>query len=267
MRAPHQDRNAHVVRATSAGTSTFCTLAGLRTHARVYGPQHHAHIVIVPGLGCASWMYRRLARTLARWRRVWVYDPPGHGFSAGRLHYPVRIKQLTDHLAMWLTENNLSGAALLGHSLGGEVIIDLSVRYPALAGPLIACAPTGIPENPSVMMQFLRLLSDLPRERVGLWPFGLAAYCRAGPLRFYQLARDQDRHNTGPLLPRVGCPVLVIDGTADPVIRAWTLEELTQAIPGARTVQVVGGGHALTDSHPIEVAMHTLDFLQDLAGR
>ncbi len=264
---PPRRSNAHASRPTSPGRSVFCTLAGLRTHARVYGKEHSEHIVIVPGLGCASWMYRRLARTLARWRRVWVYDPPGHGFSAGRLDYPVRIEQLTDHLALWLVANNLGGVALLGHSLGGEVIIDLAVRRPDLAGPLIACAPTGIPENPSVARQFWRLLSDLPRERPGLWPFGLAAYCRAGPLRFFQLARDQDAHNTGPLLPRVGCPVLVIDGTADPVIRTWTLEELTQAIPGARTVQVVGGGHALTDSHPTEVAMHTLDFLQDLAGR
>ena len=220
----------------------------------------------MPGLGCAAWMYRRIARTLSRWRQVWVYDPPGHGLSEGRLSYPARIEQLTDHLALWLHANELGAAPLLGHSLGGEVIIDLSVRYPQLTGPLIVCAPTGIPENPNVAAQIWRLTLDMPRERLGLWPYGLASYLRTGPLRFYQLAQDQYRHDTGPLLPLIKVPVLVIDGTADPVIRSWTLDEMTRSIPGARTVRIAGGTHALTDSNPIEVAMHTLDFLEDLKG-
>jgi len=42
---------------------------------------------------------------------------------------------------------------------------------------------------------------------------------------------------------------------------------MSEAIPGARAVRVAGGTHALTDSHPIEVAMHTLDFLEDLSER
>ncbi|AWN24551.1 alpha/beta hydrolase [Deinococcus irradiatisoli] len=255
------------MRPTRAGKAHFSMIRGLRTHARVYGDVQAQPIVIVPGLGCASWMYRRLARVLSRWRRVWAYDPPGHGFSQGRLDYPCRIEQLTDHLALWLSANGLQRAPLLGHSLGGEVIIDLAARYPQLGGPLIACAPTGIPENPSVLAQLARLTLDIPRERPSLWPLSAAAYTRAGPLRFYQLASDQSRHDTGPLLPQVRRPVLVLDGTADPVIRSWTVETLTRAIPGARAVQVAGGTHALTDSYPIEVAMHTLDFLEDLAGR
>ncbi|WP_161882122.1 alpha/beta fold hydrolase [Deinococcus alpinitundrae] len=262
-----QARNAAAGHPTQSGQSHFSTVRRLRTHARVYGAAHPEGVIIVPGLGCASWMYRRLARTLSRWRKVWVYDPPAHGFSAGRLMYPARIEQLTDHLAEWLSLNQLSGTPLLGHSLGGEVIIDLAARYPQLAGPLIACAPTGIPENPNVAVQLWRLTLDMPRERVQLWPFGLASYLRTGPLHFYQLAQDQYDHDTGPLLGRVRSPVLVIDGTADPVIRAWTLERMSQAIPGARAVRVAGGTHALTDSHPIEVAMHTLDFLEDLSGR
>lgn len=259
--------NETVQAPTQKGRSHFTTIRGLRTHARVYGDAHKEAIVLIPGLGCAAWMYRRLARTLSRWRQVWVYDPPGHGFSAGGLAYPSRIAQLADHLALWLQANQLAGTPLLGHSLGGEVMIDLAVRYPQLVGPLIACAPTGIPENPNVAVQIIRLTLDLPRERMSLWPYGLASYCRTGPLRFYQLAQDQYNHDTGPLLSRVNSPVLVIEGTSDPVIRAWTLSEMARSIPSARTVEVAGGTHALTDSHPIEVTMHTLDFLEDLAGR
>lgn len=254
---------------TRRGQPHFCVVGGLRSHARVYAAlgESQGEIVIVPGLGCASWMYRRLARTLSRWRKVWVYDPPGHGFSQGHLDNPVRIEQLTDHLAVWLTHNGLERVPLLGHSLGGEVILDLAARYPARVGPLIACAPTGIPENPSVIAQIVRLLLDIPRERPTLWPWGMCAYTRCGPWHMYALAHDQDKHQTGPLLSRVRSPLLVIDGTSDPVVRSWTLDVLTKQVAGARAVQVAGGTHALTDSHPVEVAMHTLDFLADLAGK
>ncbi len=274
---PHQIQTAALARyqRTGRGRPHFSQVAGLSTHARVYdalgGTDNtdvaQTDLVVVPGLGCASWMYRRLARSLSRWRNVWVYDPPGHGFSQGRLGFPAGIEQLTDHLAQWLKVNGLRGVPVLGHSMGGEVILDLAARYPDLVGPLIACAPTGIPENPHVSAQFIRLLMDLPRERFQLWPWGLCAYLRCGLARMYAIANDQDKHETGPLLPNIHTPLLVIDGTADPVIRSWTLEVMTQRVTGARGVQVMGGTHALTDSHPVEVAMHTLDFLSDLAKK
>ena len=246
--------------------SHFRRVRGLILHARVYpgpdGARDRPPIVIVPGLGCASWMYRRLARALARERAVWVYDHPGMGFSQGRGAGPARIEQLTDALAAWLRARGLVGVPLLGHSVGGEVVIDLAAREPELPGALVLCAPTGIPENPSVLAQTARLLLDLPRERLGLFPYALGAYLRSGPLRMYLLAQDQDRHDTGPLIAQVGCPALVIDGTVDPVIRAWTLEIMCGVLPRARARTVEGGTHALMDSRPLEVARETLAFLR-----
>lgn len=219
--------------------------------------------MLVPGLGCASWMYTRIGRELARGQRtVYLYDPPGHGHSEGRRGFPACIEDLTDHLAAWLEVTRLRGAPLLGHSLGGEVAFDLAARYPGAVSALIACAPTGIPENPSVAMQLLRLLRDLPRERWGLLLPGLRAYLRSGPALMYRLAQDQTEHDTGPLLPYVGVPTLLLNGTRDPVIHLWTLEAIREAIPGAVVRDVTGGTHALTDSFPCTVARSTLDFLR-----
>lgn len=150
-------------------TSYFLRVNGLITHARVYEPsQPQGDLVVVPGLGCDAWMYERLARYLARWYRVWVYDPPGHGLSEGRSHFPVSADQLSAHLKAWLSKRGLLGAPLLGHSLGGEVVLRLAARLGGRAGPLIACAPTGIPFNPSVPTQLGHLLLDIPRERPAL---------------------------------------------------------------------------------------------------
>ncbi|WP_380054283.1 alpha/beta fold hydrolase [Deinococcus multiflagellatus] len=140
-------------------------------------------------------------------------------------------------------------------------MFDLAARYPTFPSALIACAPTGIPENPSVRVQFLRLLLDLPRERLGLLLPGLRAYTRCGPRRMYRLARDQEAHMTGPLLGRVEVPTLLLDGLADPVVQSWTLWEIHEAIPHTVIRQIPGATHAMADSFPCTVAQYTLDFL------
>lgn len=233
---------------------------GVLTHAEVWaevwgqGPP----LVVVPGLGCASWMYRRLAGALAGRHTVWLYDPPGHGLS-GRLRAP-RIEHLTDQLAAWLDATGLAGSAVLGHSLGGEVAIDLAARYPAATGPLILCAPTGIPDNPSLTGQVARWALDIPRERPALWPLATAAYLRAAP-GMPALAADQRRHRTGPLLPHVQAPTLILTGTRDPIIRAWTVDVLCRDLPDARSARLERGTHALTDHCPQEVADLVAAFL------
>ncbi|CAM3186206.1 alpha/beta hydrolase [Deinococcus deserti] len=209
-------------------------------------------------------MYIRVARELARGRTVYVYDPPGHGYSQGRADFPRTIEDLTDHLAAWLEENRLQGAALFGHSLGGEVIFDLTVRYPHLASAIVACAPTGIPENPSVAVQLLRLLLDLPRERPGLMLLGIPAYVRSGVSLMYRLSQNQGRHDTGPLLPYIDVPTLLLNGLSDRVIQNWTVSAICDAVPDAVVREIRGGTHALTDSHPRAVARYTLDFLDSL---
>ncbi|WP_241191373.1 alpha/beta fold hydrolase [Deinococcus psychrotolerans] len=206
-------------------------------------------IVIVPGLGCASWMYLRLARLLAQHHTVWLYDPPGHGLSRGHRNDPVITEQLTDHLAMWLEAQQLKRPVLLGHSLGGEVIIELAVRYPQLAGALIAVAPTGIPENPSLLKQMRRLVRDIPRERLAFLPLSLIAYLRTGGRRFYRLARAVEHQSALPFLVLICCPVLLIGGARDPVVSSGALQRLTGGWPHLQVVELAGAPHALTDAN------------------
>lgn len=239
--------------------SEFTYIQGLWTHAKVTGKG--PPLVIVPGVACASWMYTRLAQALASSYTVYIYDPPGHGWSQGHEDYPISIQQLTDHFAQWLVKNRLPRAALLGHSLGGEVIFDLAARYPHLVSKMIACAPTGIPENPSVLIQSLRFLRNLPQERLTLLPKGFKAYSIFGLVRLYKLLRNQHQHSTGPLLAHIHAPTLLIKGSLDVVIQAWTIEAIQAAMPNATIREIQSAPHALTDSHPQTIARYTRDFL------
>ncbi len=244
------------------GAHLYTQVNNLSTHAWVVG--NGPPLVLVPGLGCAFWMYLEFAQRISHGRTVYVYDPPGHGYSAAGKRYPASIYHLTDHLAEWLQINRLEAAPLLGHSLGGEVIFDLAGRLGFPAAALVACAPTGVPENPRVLLQLWRLLQDLPRENLRLIGLGLRAYWHCSLLRIVRLAKSQSRHVIGTALPQIKAPVLLLSGTRDPVVHPWTLEVIRQQIPGAVIREIPGGTHALTDSHPADVVAHVLDFLDKL---
>lgn len=251
-------------RTVPTGTAVYCDVQGLRTHARVYGRGRKVTVVILPGLGGASWMYLRLARLLAQRSTVWLYDPPGHGLSRGRRNDSVSVEQLTDHLALWLETQQIRRPVLLDHSLGGEVAIQLAARYPQLTGPLIAVAPTGIPENPSLLEQVWRLIRDIPRERLAFWPSCLTAYVRTGMQRFYRLARAIEHQSTLPFLALLQGPVLVLGGTSDPVVPSSALSRLTALGPNVQVVELAGAPHAVTDANPEEVAEQVQRWLADL---
>lgn len=242
----------------------YCEVQGLRIHARVYGRGHLVTVVIVPGLGCASWMYLRLAHLLAQRYTVWLYDPPGHGLSQGRWNDSVRVEALTDHLAQWLQVQQIMRPVLLGHSLGGEVILQLAVRHPELPRALVAVAPTGIPENPSILRQLQRLVRDSPRERLGFWPLCLSAYVRTGMWRFYQLARAIEYRSALPFLALVQCRVLLLGGTSDPVVSSEALRRLTRFWPHLQVVELAGAPHAMTDANADAVADQVHRWVGDL---
>ncbi|MFC6659636.1 alpha/beta fold hydrolase [Deinococcus multiflagellatus] len=71
------------------GTPVFCTVNGLRTHARRLG--QGAPLVLVPGLGCAAWMYHRVAHELARERTVYLYDPLGTASARAARTFPCAL--------------------------------------------------------------------------------------------------------------------------------------------------------------------------------
>jgi len=211
-------------------------------------------------------MYRRLAHLLAQRYTVWLYDPPGHGLSQGRWNDSVRVEELTDHLAQWLQVQQINRPVLLGHSFGGEVTLQLAVRHPHLSGGLVAVAPTGIPENPSILRQLQRLIRDIPRERLAFWPLCLSAYGRTGVRRFYQLARAIEYQSAVPFLALVQCRVLLLGGTSDPVVSSGALRRLTRFWPQLQVVELTGAPHAMTDANAEAVTEQVYRWVDNLPG-
>lgn len=232
--------------------SVWTEVGGICTHALVQGAG--PPLVLVPGLACAHFYFRELQTRLADHFQVWAYDPPGHGYSRAPAGTFLTLESLADHLAAWLRANRLPGAALLGHSLGGDVLLHLAARSPEAVGALVLCAPAARPGIPGASGQILRLLAEGRKVR----PVFLArlawSYLHAGPRRAWglltQLRRAHPRGRAG----QVHAPTLILEGADDDVVRSQALKVLQGQLPNPRLIRVPGASHALIDGQARNVA-------------
>jgi pimeloyl-ACP methyl ester carboxylesterase len=95
--------------------------------------------VYVHGLGAMSAVYHAhiAARPELAGRRSLFVDLPGHGLSDRPEHFGYTLEEHADALAAALDAAQLTGAEVIGHSMGGAVAIVLAHRRPELVSRLV----------------------------------------------------------------------------------------------------------------------------------
>jgi 2-hydroxy-6-oxonona-2,4-dienedioate hydrolase len=236
---------------------------GLRVYARIStravspGPP----VVLVHGLGVSSRYMIPTARLLARDYRVYAPDLPGSGRSEKPL-WVLDIDGLADALAGWLRATNLSGATLVGNSLGCQTIAALALRHPALVARAVLIGPTMYRGARTALQQCWRLLLDSVRESPTLPPLTLFDYGVTGPWRAWRTLHFGLRDPLEAKLPRVQIPVLVVRGERDPIApQAWA-EEVAHLLPYGRLAVIPGGAHAVNYSTPERLVRVLRPFLR-----
>lgn len=94
------------------------------------------HILLIAGLGYGGWFWHKIVPGLAEHFTVTTFDNRGAGGSdkpAG----PYTIDQLATDTAGLMETLGLTGATVLGHSLGGYIAQKLVYSRPELVGRLI----------------------------------------------------------------------------------------------------------------------------------
>lgn len=175
-------------------------------------------------------------------------DLPGHPEST-----PLsRLDELAEALASAVA--SIEGPrALVGHSLGGAVALELARTRPELVdGLVLVSSAARLPVPDSAMA---RVTGDPEAERERLMEGFLAdpAGRAAGPVRAAleacepaTLAADYAACRSVDLRGRLGgvrTPALVIAGGDDPLTPPWLSEELARELPMARMVVVSGVRH------------------------
>src|SRR5215475_7608542 len=112
----------------------FAEVRGCRLRYLVAGDGET--LVLVHGLGGAASNWLALAPLLLPGRRVLVPELPGHGGSEP-LPAAANLNAYADRLGLVAEWEGLSHSGVVGHSLGGAIVLRLAIRRPDLVGGLV----------------------------------------------------------------------------------------------------------------------------------
>lgn len=246
-------------------------------------------LVLVHGLGGGAANWAELAPLLARRRRLLVPDLPGHGRSTA-LPAVSGLEPFADRVALLAEREAMVPAPVIGHSLGGMVVLRLALRHPQHVTALVLAAAAGLSIGNVWGRNLLSLFSTVRpgrlaarhRRRVarsGLLRrlvFGFVSVADPRALTdeavegflaaqllhtdigsAWQALRVDDPRQD---LEAVSCPVLVLWGAEDAQLPLDDAFEYTRRLR-ARLRIIPGCGHLLIGERPDVCDLALADFL------
>ncbi len=230
-------------------------------------------IVFLHGWGAFKELWWSALRDLGRDYRCFAIDMPGHGES--RIRQTDRIEAIASRVAEFCHDLGLDSIVLVGHSMGGAVAVELTLRYPALVKRLaLIDAAVDAHRMPAytrayllphigwplfritqaVGRVFLPLGRRIPHEHGGGWirPWlRRASYLATfDPDGLYRILRSLFATQAGERLQYIRAPVLVMTGQFDSLAPPSHARWLAQAIPGARFIMIPASLHNPMDERP-----------------
>jgi pimeloyl-ACP methyl ester carboxylesterase len=286
-------------------TSADCTVIAYTVRGR-RGPW----IALVPGFCCPDNFWRYLVPALERDHRVLVWDLRGLGLSgmprdpgprAARLSAKdFAVPKLVEDLRAVLDAEGVRRAALIGHSMGGQIVLEAWRRMPERVGAVVMLtAPFESPirtfygRDAEVGYQLAKhSIQLLPRSSILLWRVlwgtspefshriaqlvralgpdakaeDMAPYYRhmAGldPLVVLKMSDAMHDHTAADVLGTVTVPALVVVGTKDTFTPPSLAEAMREQLPQAELVEIEGGTHGAVIEKPDEVNDAIRSFLR-----
>lgn len=242
-------------------------------------------VVFHPGLGYASWCWRKLIPLIATRYLTVSIDPRGAGLSdqpAG----PYTIDRLAADVAGLLDGLGLPSAHLIGHSMGGYVVQALTTSRPEMVRSMILLATSpggpGSDPVPEETRTAWKRAAHLPAEEFARRTFQYSfrpGWPQQFPQSYEEDLTERLRHPTIPGRWRdqyaaceaflregipsasVSKPSLIIHGAHDRVVPVANAYLLAERIPHARLHVLQGVGHNLMLEEPDHLAALILDFL------
>nr|WP_255216593.1 alpha/beta hydrolase [Pseudenhygromyxa sp. WMMC2535] len=261
--------------------------------------------MILDGIGCAGWAFRRLAPKLAADRQVVLMHYRGHGKSPSPPRpWRLGMHVLADDAAACCDQLGLDRVVVLGFSMGFQVSVEFYRRHHLRTAGLISLAgPPGQPLNsfrgtnafgfalplvvaaasiaseattrlwrsilPSRQAFDFGLRFEVNRDRIDSRDFEL--YLRGmaaiNPELFLAMLEQAQRHCGDDVLAEIDVPTMVVAGARDDFVPVDRLREMAFAIPGARWEVLDEATHALPAEYPDELTRRLGGFLAEIDER
>jgi pimeloyl-ACP methyl ester carboxylesterase len=226
-------------------------------------------VVFIHGVGQDHTVWVLPIRYFARHgRNVLAVDLPGHGRSGGQ---PLKtIEEMADWVVDLLDACNIEEAAIVGHSMGSLVALDLAARHPGRARSL---ALVGVSVPLAVNEQLLGRAETESHDAIemltywghskwsqiggsptpGIWMTGVSMrlWERAAPGTVHNDLSACDDYSVGlERAEQVMCPTLLLLGEKDVMTPLRVAQNLARLLENQETVVFEGAGHALLAERP-----------------
>jgi pimeloyl-ACP methyl ester carboxylesterase len=236
-------------------------------------------LILVHGLGGSTQMWQTVAGPLSERHRVIAYDLRGLGRSTTPPP-PYSLAQLVADLDALVEALGLARVALVGHSLGGAVVLAYAARHPKRVRAVVGVsAPSFTAE---AQRGYLATLAETARRdgmqaiadlhaRNGL-PDGFAETHPEEAAAYRSIIGGGDPEGYAALcgviadidltgLGGMGVPVLLVEGELDRVVPPEAVRATAAQLPGCTYVELEGCGHIVPLERPHDLVELVLDFV------
>lgn len=269
--------------------STFITTGRARWHVQQMGSG--PPLLLLHGTGASVHSWRDLMPLLAQDYAVTAIDLPRHAFTTGHDAYAMSLPSMALEIAGLLKALELQPAAIVGHSAGAAIalqlalahgyggpIVGLSAALRPFPGPLAQIFPAiakALFINPLVPRLFAGTIDLAGGTQRFMWRSTHSRIDAAGMACYRALLKNPDHAGGGlammanwdlpGLKARMGevhNPVLLVHGAKDPAIPLDWAKEAASWLPNARLDVLPGLGHLAHEESPEKVAALIAGFLE-----
>ena len=238
-----------------------------------------APLVLVHGLGASTAIWQKVVGPLAEHFRVIAYDLRGLGRSTTPPP-PYSMAQLLGDLHRLVDSLGLERFGLVGHSLGGAIVLAYALEHPervaavvGIAAPsrttdeqrglLAERAETARQDGMGALAE-LHAAGGLPEAFIEANPDETAFYksiiAGGDPEGYAALCVVTGDLDLSIDLGRIRVPVLLVEGELDRIVRPESVRTTASMIPGCEYVELEGCGHIVPLERPDELVTHVVRF-------
>lgn len=222
-------------------------------------------VILLHGLsGSARWWDRNF-EALAQRHAVAAVELTGFGSNRRLLGSPLPLPfdESVSLLARWLAAAYEAPVHLVGHSMGGQLAIELAARAPDRVASLTLVASSGVPfelrPEPHV-----RALLRQPAAVMSFGPRLAVDALRAGPGSIALASMHLLLRDSRGAMERIAAPVMLIWGDSDPLIPLEYADAIRERIPHAELEVLERAGHVPMWDQPEAFNARLLRFLGDV---
>lgn len=244
-------------------------------------------LLLIMGFGAPGIAWMPVLPMLAGFKCIY-FDNRGTGNSdkSG----PYTIAQMADDAANLLAAQGIESALVYGVSMGGMIAQEMALRHPGrVIKMVLGCTTTGGPEaiapeeeTIAALLTAMKLMASDPEQAVDILlpvvhpPDFVTAHPEIKQMALMGAAMippapadviDQTlqgiaQFNSYDRLPEIKCPVMIVHGQRDILLKPENAQVLKSRLPHAELFMIPNAGHNFFAEDPMGVHQRIIEFLK-----